>query len=71
MDLGVPWFQNVSDEAMWGGMFGASKFNKLRRRSYYLTETQFHSNFIDQLVVDPIRYGYSIPQPMVLVYLPT
>ena len=58
MDLGVPWFQNVSDEAMWGGMFGASKFNKLRRRSYYLTETQFHSNFI-------------FPYALCMVYLPT
>ena len=54
---------------MWGGMLGVSKFNKLKRRSYYLTETQFHSNFIDQLVVDPIRYGYSIPLHVWYIYL--
>ena len=54
---------------MWGGMLGVSKFNKLKKRSYYLTETQFHSNFIDQLVVDPIRYGYSIPLHVWYIYL--
>ena len=52
-----------------GNAWGVKVQQTKKRRSYYLTETQFQSNFIDQLVVDPIRYGYSIPQPMVLVYI--